>query len=304
MNGRNVTELILLAGMANSPLEPRPGYSAIRPELPDACYLRSRRPCEWRDVPVGWRDPQRCGNNLNLPLPFPGCAAGVQGRDQRIAGAVRASFVRCGQCGDEVRHQRFSRRCFRIRAERHFQRQEFLRARTRQLEAEPIRRSYRRTDHEEQALLLRWLSGHRQALRTSATLAYVPSPAMLAGDFTAFASPACNDGRQITLPAAQGFVNNQISPTRFDPAALKISRYLPTPTRSMRQSDVWAICKPGREISVSRLDYIKSNKQSLFGRFFFAHLTEPSTYDGKNLLTITAIQPTIGSIRLLWATRI
>jgi hypothetical protein len=34
------------------------------------------------------------------------------------------------------------------------------------------------------------------------------------------------------------------------------------------------------------LDYIKSDKQSLFGRFFFAKLAEPSTYDGKNPLTI------------------
>ena len=33
-------------------------------------------------------------------------------------------------------------------------------------------------------------------------IAYVPTAAMLAGDFTAFASPACNGGRQITLRGA------------------------------------------------------------------------------------------------------
>ena len=31
------------------------------------------------------------------------------------------------------------------------------------------------------------------------TRAFVPTAAMLAGDFTAFTSPACNDGKQITL---------------------------------------------------------------------------------------------------------
>src|SRR6202011_1037407 len=42
------------------------------------------------------------------------------------------------------------------------------------------------------------------------TIAYVPTSTMLRGDFTAIASPACNNGRQINLPASLGFVNNQI----------------------------------------------------------------------------------------------
>src|SRR5262249_25806405 len=46
-----------------------------------------------------------------------------------------------------------------------------------------------------------------------ATTAYVPSTAMLAGDFTAFASPACNGGRPLTLRAP--FVNNTINPSQF-----------------------------------------------------------------------------------------
>jgi hypothetical protein len=44
----------------------------------------------------------------------------------------------------------------------------------------------------------------------------VPTPAMLAGDFTAFTSPACNGGRQVTLRAP--YVNNQINPALFSPA--------------------------------------------------------------------------------------
>ena len=41
----------------------------------------------------------------------------------------------------------------------------------------------------------------------AANIARVPTPEMLAGDFTAFASPACNRGTQIALRAP--FVNNQ-----------------------------------------------------------------------------------------------
>src|SRR5579863_274250 len=37
------------------------------------------------------------------------------------------------------------------------------------------------------------------------TIAYIPTPDMLAGNFTTVASPACNGGRQLTLSPAQGF---------------------------------------------------------------------------------------------------
>jgi hypothetical protein len=63
----------------------------------------------------------------------------------------------------------------------------------------------------------------RQAPTTSR--AFVPTPAMLAGDFSAFASPACNAGRQIALRAP--FVNNQVSPSLFSPAALNVTKKLP-----------------------------------------------------------------------------
>src|SRR5438552_3801843 len=42
---------------------------------------------------------------------------------------------------------------------------------------------------------------------------YIPTPAMLAGDWTAITSPACNTGRQIALRAP--FNNNRIDPASF-----------------------------------------------------------------------------------------
>jgi hypothetical protein len=59
-------------------------------------------------------------------------------------------------------------------------------------------------------------------------LSKVPTAAMLAGDFTAFASPACNRGQQITLRAP--FVNNRISPAQYSAAAMNIARQLPSTT--------------------------------------------------------------------------
>ena len=59
--------------------------------------------------------------------------------------------------------------------------------------------------------------GGYQATRVNVTptsfFQFVPTPAMLAGDFTAFTSPACNAGRTIALRAP--FVNNTVSPSQF-----------------------------------------------------------------------------------------
>src|SRR5262249_38749872 len=56
------------------------------------------------------------------------------------------------------------------------------------------------------------------------SISYVPTSAMLAGNFSAIASPACNGGKQISLSAAAGFVNNTISPSSFSPVALNLEK--------------------------------------------------------------------------------
>ena len=55
--------------------------------------------------------------------------------------------------------------------------------------------------------------------RPASNIAFVPTPAMLAGDFTTFTSPQCNGGRQVALRAP--YVNNRIDPALFSPAALE-----------------------------------------------------------------------------------
>jgi hypothetical protein len=59
-------------------------------------------------------------------------------------------------------------------------------------------------------VLLCRLPGDHDATDAGDTTAFVPTAAMRAGDFTAFASPACNNGVQLALRG--GFVNNRINP--------------------------------------------------------------------------------------------
>jgi hypothetical protein len=100
------------------------------------------------------------------------------------------------------------------------------------------------------------------------SLTYVPTAAMMAGDFTAFAAPACNGGRQIALRAP--FVNNRVDPALFSRAAVNLARALPAtndPCGELR----FTLGGPGGERNegqfVSKVDYQWNANHSLFGRY-------------------------------------
>jgi hypothetical protein len=117
------------------------------------------------------------------------------------------------------------------------------------------------------------------------TREFIPTPAMLAGDWTAVASPACNGGRQLALRAP--FVNNRIDPSLFSPQALNVLKLPGFPTTSDPCGQVLfgQRASSNENVIVSKVDFTKSEKQNLFGRWEYARLTTPTNYDGANLLS-------------------
>jgi hypothetical protein len=107
--------------------------------------------------------------------------------------------------------------------------------------------------------------------RPPTSIAWVPTPAMLAGDFTAVASPACNGGRQIILGG--GFENNRIDPARFSPAALNLVKYLPGTTDPCGQV-TYGVRKDSNEAQfLGRLDFQPTASHSIFGRYLATSYT-------------------------------
>src|SRR5262252_873932 len=106
--------------------------------------------------------------------------------------------------------------------------------------------------------------------------AFVPTAAMLAGDFTAFTSPACNNGRQITLGAP--FVANHLPTASFSRAAQNISAKLPTTADPCglvqyglpRSEDEWQ--------QVSKVDYQVNQKHRVFGRYIGTSFFRPPPF--------------------------
>jgi hypothetical protein len=114
--------------------------------------------------------------------------------------------------------------------------------------------------------------------------AFVPTEAMLQGDFTAVSSAACRTGGAITLPPP--FNGNRIDPSLLSKAAIAISRKLPTPEDQCGLVQFGNPNKSNENQFVSKLDYNVSTTHSMFGRYVGAYFDQPAAYDiSQNLLS-------------------
>ena len=95
--------------------------------------------------------------------------------------------------------------------------------------------------------------------------AFVPTAAMLTGDFTAFASPACNAGVQRNLGTP--FVGNRVDPAQFSRAALNIVSKIPTTTDPCGLVQYGLPSETNEWQNVAKVDFTMSDKHSLFGRY-------------------------------------
>jgi len=120
--------------------------------------------------------------------------------------------------------------------------------------------------------------GSTRRFRPANQIAWVPTADMLAGDFTTFASPACNVGRQINLGG--GFVNNRVSPALFSPAALNLARRLPTTTDPCGQITFTTTDDSNESQAIGRIDYQWSANHSVFGRYMATFIKKPPAYQG------------------------
>jgi outer membrane receptor protein involved in Fe transport len=125
----------------------------------------------------------------------------------------------------------------------------------------------------------------RQDPLTNTAATFVPTPAMIAGNFS-----ACPQDLS-SLPASVKslFVNNQISPTLYDPAALKLAAMLPLSTAPCGNTSFGLVTQINENQYVARGDYQTSQKNSLFGRYIRSHYFRPPsmTFTPDNLLTST-----------------
>ena len=118
----------------------------------------------------------------------------------------------------------------------------------------------------------------------AAEFAFVPTQAMLAGDFRDFAGAGCNR-RAVTLDAP--FVNNQIDPALFSPAAVKFASFLQSSNDPCGEVSYGDPLHDDFEAVIGRLDYQVTNNHSLFARYLYESRLVPTGFDlNQNLFSV------------------
>jgi hypothetical protein len=283
LNGREVHELIFLAGMANYPgvagLNTVRNYPtvvvSVAGGLPDSVSYSLDG--------VVHQDPY---NNLSLPLPFPDSLQEFKVETSALpaqygyhSGAMVNAVTKSGtndfhgDLFEFLRNGDLNSRDFFAVARDTLKRNQFGGT-----IGGPVRKDK-----------LFFFGGYqRTTLRSDSAqnTAYIPTAQMAQGDFTQITSPACNNGNQINLPSSLGFTNNQISPSLLNPVALNILKTLPPTTGPCGNTLYGLVADQTENLVTAKIDYQISPRQSLYGRFNSANLTVASTFDGKDPLSI------------------
>jgi hypothetical protein len=219
-------------------------------------------------------------NNLNLPLPFPDAVQEFKVETsalpaeygQHSAGAVNVvsrsgSNEVHGDAFEFVRNGYFNARDFFAPVNDNLKRNQFGGT-----VGGPIRRNK-----------LFFFVGYQGTLIRSApaaTPAVVPTASMLAGDFRAYESQ-CFGGVPQTLKAP--FVNNVLPAGSISPQALAMAKSFPVGPEPCGNVTYTQIANQNEHMGLAKVDYQISSKQSFFGRYYVTHSLTPSSFTGTQL---------------------
>jgi Carboxypeptidase regulatory-like domain/TonB dependent receptor-like, beta-barrel len=278
LNGRQAVELVLLSGAAIGG-----GNQGTNRNFPTEAISVAGGRNEGLTYQLDGGNHNDPFNNLNLPLPFPDALQEFKVETSSLtaqyglhsAGSVRAvtksgTNELHGDLFEFVRNKVFNARNAFARERDGLKRNQFG-----GVVGGPILKDK-----------LFFFAGYqRTTVRSepSTFFAYIPTPAMLAGDWTAITSPACNASRQITLRAP--FVNNRIDPSLYSRPSLNLVKRLPVTNDPCGQVQFGRAANGDNDLIVGKIDFQKSAKHSLFGRYQGALSFEPTDYDGVNLLS-------------------
>ena len=277
LNARQVTELIILSGAAMDG-----GAQATNRNYPTQSISIAgglNNGVTYTLDGAAHNDPF---NNLNLPLPFPDAlqefkveTGAVQAQfGQHSAGAVNAVTKSGtnqfhGSLFEFVRNQIFNARNAFNGTRDALKRNQFG-----GVLGGPIRQNK-----------LFFFGGYQGTIERRVptdTDSFVPTAAVLAGDFTTVASTAC---RTTAVNMLAPFSGNRVDPALFSPQALAMVKHLPP---AQDQCGLFRFSRKAHSdehIFIGKVDYQRSDKHTIFSRLQLNDLFTPTDFDGTIVIT-------------------
>src|SRR5579871_6317618 len=223
-------------------------------------------------------------NNLNLPLPFPDAVQEFKVETsalpaeygQHSAGAVNVVTKSGGNeiHGDAfefVRNGDFNARDFFAPVSDNLKRNQFGGT-----IGGPIKKNK-----------LFFFVGYQGTLIRSApaaTPAVVPTLSMLAGDFRAYEADCFANHPTLKAPfGTLGEPANVLPPSLVSPQAIAMAQHFPVGPEPCGNTTYTQIANQNEHMGLAKIDYQISAKQSFFGRYFVTHSLTPSSFTGTEL---------------------
>jgi hypothetical protein len=290
LNGRQATDLILLSGGASVPPGAAGRFITTHDYVSSVGVSIAGGQENGNNYLLDGADHNDTHSNVNLPFPFPDAlqefsvqTSGVSSRyglhPYAVVNAVTKSGTNQihGDLFEFIRNGDFNARNFFAPTQDSLRRNQFGGT-----VGGPVRK--------DKLFLFNGFQATRTRTAPPQTISFVPTQAVLSGDFSAIESGPCqSSGKGVTLtdPAnGQPFPNNFISPTRFSTPAVNLAKLIPISPNPCGNI-VYAVPNPNNENQyVGRVDWLQSNKNTVYGRFFVADYDNPVFYTN-NILTTT-----------------
>jgi len=291
LNGRQVTDLILLSGGANVPPNAASRVVTTHDYATAVGVSISGGQENGNNYLLDGGDNNDSHSNVNLPFPFPDALQefnvqtnGVSARYGLHPGAVVNVVTKSGtnqihgDLFEFVRNGDFNARNFFAPAQDSLRRNQFGFT-----IGGPVKK--------DRIFLFSGYQGTRTRTAPPQSISYVLTQQALNGDFSTLESAACqSNNKPVTLtdPANNNapFPNNFISPSRFSAPAVALAKFIPVASNPCGKLN-YSIPNPNNENQyVGRADWIQSNKHSVYGRYFIADFDNPPYYTN-NILTTT-----------------
>jgi hypothetical protein len=286
LNGRNATELVFLAGMATIGGTNGGFLNSVR-NYPTVMISVAGGVANQQTYALDGANHNDAYNGLNLPLPFPDALQEFKVETSALPAQYGLHSTAAVNAVTKSGTNELHGNLFEFLRNGDLNARDFFASKRDSLKRNQFGGTVGGPIFKDKLFFFAGYQGTIQKSDPPQSFAYVPTPEALKGDLSVLASPQCA-GRQINLPASLGFVNNKISPAQVNPAALKISSYLPVPTDPCGKVSYALLNNQSEHMGVTKIDYQKSSKHSIFGRFYVTNLEVPSTFDGKNALTLNS----------------
>jgi hypothetical protein len=288
LNGRNATDLIVLAGAAVSPpganatsrsMQGGTGISVAGGQAFGVAYLLDG---------ATHNNPY---DNLNLPLPFPDAmqefrveTSSTNANNGMHSGASVNMVTKSGtnlyhgDLFEFVRNHRFNAK------------DPFARVVNGERQSDGLSRNQFGGTlggpiATDRMFFFGAYQGTRLRQQPADVFAFIPTAQMLAGDWTTFASSQCNATGNITLRAP--FVDNRVNPALFSPAAVRIVNRLGVTTTDPCGRVNYTTTRPQDDDQfIGKVDVQLTSNHSIFGRYMVTTVVAPPPFaENANILS-------------------